>query len=50
MALPRKDDKGVWAVWQRAQAEGDDGLRGLVQGVVEQVLEAEIAQFLQAAP
>jgi len=50
MALARKDDKDLLAVWQGAQEEGDDGLRRLVERVVQQVLEAEIGQFLRAAP
>jgi len=50
MALARNDDKDLLAVWQRAQEEGDDGLRRRVERVVQQGLEAEISQFLRASP
>lgn len=37
-------------VWQAAAADGDDGLRRLVERVVQQVLEAELTTFLAAGP
>jgi putative transposase len=47
MARKSKDSE-LREVWQGAAAAGDDGMRALVQRVVQQVLEAEMASFLQA--
>jgi len=40
----------VFSVWQQAAQEGDDGMRRLVERVVQEVLESEITHFLQAEP
>jgi len=40
----------VFSVWQQAAQEGDDGMRRLVERVVQEVLETEISRFLQAEP
>jgi len=40
----------VFSVWQQAAQEGDDGMRRLVEQVVQEVLETEIARFLEAEP
>ncbi|MCJ7502295.1 MAG: IS256 family transposase [Acidobacteriia bacterium] len=40
----------VFSVWQQAAQEGDDGMRRLVERVVQEVLETEITRFLQAEP
>lgn len=45
MARKSKDSE-LRETWQQATAEGDDGMRALVQRVVQQVLEAEMASFL----
>ncbi len=47
MARKSKDSE-LRAVWQEAAASGDDGMRALVERVVQQVLEAEMASFLGA--
>lgn len=40
----------MFSVWQQAAQEGDDGMRRLVERVVQEVLETEITHFLQAQP
>ena len=40
----------VFSVWQQAAQEGDDGMRRLVERVVQEVLETEITRFLEAEP
>jgi putative transposase len=40
----------VFSVWQQAAQEGDDGLRRLVERVVQEVLETESTRFLEAEP
>jgi putative transposase len=47
MARKSKDSE-LREAWQEAAACGDDGMRALVQRVVQQVLEAEMSSFLQA--
>lgn len=47
MARKSKDSE-LKETWQQAVAEGDDGMRALVERVVQQVLEAEMASFLAA--
>lgn len=49
MARPAKHTD-VFSVWQQAAQEGDDGMRRLVERVVQEVLESEITPFLQAEP
>ena len=49
MARPAKHTD-VFSVWQQAAQEGDDGMRRLVERVVQEVLESEITRFLQAEP
>ncbi len=44
----KSNDSELRKVWQAAAADGDDGLRALVQRVVQQVLEAEMTSFLGA--
>ena len=49
--MARRDDgKGLLALWQEAIGEGEDPLRGLVEQVLEWVLEEELTQFLRAEP
>lgn len=45
MARKSKDSE-LKELWQEATASGDDGMRALVQRVVQQVLEAEMTSFL----
>lgn len=40
----------VFSVWQQAAQAGDDGMRRLVERVVQEVLETEITRFLEAEP
>lgn len=47
MARKSKDSE-LRAVWQEAASAGDDGMRALVERVVQQVLEAEMSSYLQA--
>lgn len=47
MARKSKDSE-LRETWQQATAEGDDGMRALVQRVVQQVLAAEMTSFLAA--
>jgi transposase-like protein len=47
MARKSKDNERRDA-WQGAAASGEDGMRGLVQRVVQPVLEAEMTSFLGA--
>lgn len=47
MARKSKDSE-LKELWQEATASGDDGMRALVQRVVQQVLEAEMTSFLGA--
>ena len=44
----RVNDSELTTVWQEAVREGDDGMRRMVERVVQQVLEAEMASFLGA--
>ena len=44
----KSNDSELRETWQEAMASGDDGMRALVQRVVQQVLEAEMTSFLQA--
>lgn len=46
----KRQDTDVLAIWQEAGEAGDDGLRRLVQSVVQQVLEAEMTAFIGAEP
>lgn len=50
MGVTSNDDKNLLAVWQRAREEGDDGLRRLMERVVQQVLEVGDQRFFRAAP
>jgi putative transposase len=47
MARKSKDSE-LREAWQEASTVGDDGMRALVERVVQQVLEAEMSSFLQA--
>lgn len=44
----KSNDSELRETWQAAAATGDDGMRALVQRVVQQVLEAEMTSFLGA--
>ncbi len=44
----KSNDSELKQIWQAAAASGDDGMRALVQRVVQQVLEAEMTSFLAA--
>ena len=44
----RKQDTNFFALWQEALAKDDDGLRRLVENVVQRVLDEEMAFFLGA--
>ena len=44
----KSNDSELRETWQAAAAAGDDGIRALVQRVVQQVLEAEMTSFLSA--
>jgi putative transposase len=44
----KSNDSELKQTWQAAAASGDDGMRALVQRVVQQVLEAEMTSFLAA--
>ena len=44
----KSNDSELKQAWQAAAASGDDGMRALVQRVVQQVLEAEMTSFLAA--
>jgi putative transposase len=44
----KSNDSELKQTWQAATASGDDGMRALVQRVVQQVLEAEMTSFLAA--
>jgi putative transposase len=44
----KSNDSELKQAWQAAAASGDDGVRALVQRVVQQVLEAEMTSFLAA--
>lgn len=44
----KSNDSELRETWQAAAAAGDDGMRALVQRVVQQVLEAEMTSFLGA--
>ena len=44
----KSNDSELKQTWQAAAASGDDGMRALVQRVVQQVLEAEMTSFLGA--
>jgi putative transposase len=44
----KSNDSEPRETWQAAVSGGDDGMRALVERVVQQVLEAEMTSFLQA--
>ncbi len=44
----KSNDSEVREAWQEAAAAGDDGMRRMVERVVQQVLEAEMTSFLAA--
>lgn len=44
----KSNDSELRGAWQAAAVSGDDGMRALVQRVVQQVLEAEMTSFLGA--
>ena len=44
----KSNDSELREVWQGAAAAGDDGMRRMVERVVQQVLEAEMTSFLAA--
>jgi transposase-like protein len=44
----RVKDSELKTVWQEAASEGDDGMRRMVERVVQQVLEAEMTSFVGA--
>jgi putative transposase len=44
----KSNDSELRDAWQQGAAAGDDGMRALVQRVVQQVLEAEMTSFLGA--
>lgn len=44
----KSNDSELKQAWQAAAIDGDDGMRALVQRVVQQVLEAEMTSFLAA--
>jgi transposase-like protein len=46
----KRQDTDLLTIWQQAGEQGDDGLRRLVQSVVQQVLEAEMTAFIGAEP
>lgn len=46
----RKNNKEALAIWQEAIAKGDDGVRGLVEYMVQMVLEQEMTRFIGAQP
>jgi putative transposase len=46
----KRQDTDLLTIWQQAGEQGDNGLRRLVQSVVQQVLEAEMTAFIGAEP
>jgi putative transposase len=49
--MARRDDgKGLLAVWQEALEDGQDPLRGLLQHILQGLLEEEMTAFLGAQP
>jgi len=44
----RAQDTRLWDVWQEAGNEGDDGIRRLLETVVQRVLDEELTAFLGA--
>ena len=44
----QKEAKALLAVWQEACGENEDGLRALVEHMVQRVLEEELTAFLGA--
>jgi len=46
----RDDGKGLPALWQEAVRDGEDPLRGLVQHMLQGLLEQEMTAFLKAEP
>jgi len=46
----RGQDRGWLALWQEACAEGEDGFRRVLEGVVQGILEEEMTAFLGAEP
>ena len=49
--MARRDDgKGLLALWQEALEDGQDPLRGLLQHILQGLLEEEMTAFLGAQP
>ena len=49
--MTRRDDgKGLLALWQEALRDGEDPLRGLLQHLLQDLLEEEVTAFLKAEP
>ena len=49
--MARRDDgSSVLALWQEAVGDGQDPLRGLMQHMLQQLLEEEMTAFLGAEP
>ena len=49
--MARGDDgKGLLALWQEAVRDGEDPLRGLLQHMLQGLLEQEMTEFLKAEP
>jgi len=44
----RGDDKDLMWIWQEATGQGDDGLRKVVEAVIQRILEEELTSFLKA--
>jgi len=44
----RAQDTKAWALWQEASEDGDDGIRRLLETVVQRVLDEELTAFLGA--
>ncbi len=44
----REKDTGLLSIWQEGSSQGEDGLRFLVERVVQRVLEEEMTAFLGA--
>jgi putative transposase len=44
----RANDRNLWSLWQEASEAGDDGIRRLLETVVQRVLSEELTAFLGA--
>jgi hypothetical protein len=44
------DGKGLLALWQEAVRDGEDPLRGLLQHMLQGLLEQEVTEFLKTVP